>query len=28
MDAGFGLGTSGHQVASYLVRALREKEDR
>jgi D-ornithine 4,5-aminomutase subunit beta len=28
MDAGFGRGTTGHQVASYLVRALREKEDR
>jgi D-ornithine 4,5-aminomutase subunit beta len=26
MDAGFGRGTKGRQVASFLVRALREKE--
>ena len=25
MDAGFGRGTSGHQVASFLVRRLRER---
>lgn len=27
MDAGFGRGTTGHQVASFLVRALREKPE-
>lgn len=26
MDAGFGRGTTGHDVASFLVRALRAKE--
>jgi D-ornithine 4,5-aminomutase subunit beta len=25
MDAGFGRGTTGRQVASFLVRALREQ---
>jgi len=27
LDAGFGRGTSGHQVASYLVQALRSLEE-
>jgi D-ornithine 4,5-aminomutase subunit beta len=26
LDAGFGRGTSGREVASYLVRRLREQE--
>ena len=26
MDAGFGHGTSGHDVASFLMRALRGRE--
>ena len=28
MDAGFGRGTTGRQVASFLVQALREKLSR
>jgi D-ornithine 4,5-aminomutase subunit beta len=26
MDAGFGRGTTGREVASFLVRALRETQ--
>ena len=26
MDAGFGRGTTGHEVASFLVRILRARE--
>ena len=27
MDAGFGHGTTGHDVASFLMRKLRDKEE-
>ena len=27
LDAGFGHGTSGHEVASFLMRSLRERPE-